>query len=103
MPKREKRLKAVLRLDDVEIINQERCYARWDDMEGNDTVRRCTYCQLNVYNFARMSPEEICNAINTHEGRLCAQFYARPDGTMMLEPCSQRATMLRGRVAVREI
>ena len=103
MAKREQRLKAVRRLENVEIIHQERCEVRWSEMEGDDRVRHCGHCHLNVYNFAGMMPEDICTVIRTHEDRLCAQFYARKDGTMTLEPCAQRETsMLRGRVLIKE-
>jgi hypothetical protein len=101
MAKREQRLKAVRRLEDVEIINQNPCDARWQDMRGDDRVRHCFYCNLNVYNFAGLSPAEIFQIIQTHEGRLCAQFYARADGTMTLEDCDrQEQALLRGRLVI---
>lgn len=73
-------------------------------MEGDDTVRKCHACQLNVYNFAGMSPEEICDVINRHGDKLCAQFYARSDGTMTIESCAEQDhVMLRGRIAIRHL
>ena len=102
MSKREKRLKAVSRLDQVEIIHEEPCSVRWDEMYGDDIVRSCSYCHLNVYNFAGMTPEAICQTINLHEGKLCAAFYARADGTMTLKPCAQeKKAFLRGRIVIR--
>ncbi|MGV0028944.1 hypothetical protein [Phormidesmis priestleyi] len=59
-------------------------------MVGDRRVRKCPYCQLNVYNFMGMAPDEILEVINAHEGKLCAQFYARSDGTMTLEVCDDQ-------------
>ncbi len=103
MAKRERRLKAVSRLEGVEIIHEQTCAVRWDAMEGNDLVRKCSYCNLNVYNFAGMTPTAICETINQYEGQLCAAFYARADGTMTLKPCSEEEqAFLRGRIVVRK-
>ena len=73
-------------------------------MEGNGYVKKCHYCQLNVYDFLGMSPDEILDLINRYEGKLCAQFYARTDGTMTLGPCSEaRGNLLeRGRILIVE-
>ena len=32
------------------------CSADWDRMQGNERVRYCPQCKLNVYNFAAMVP-----------------------------------------------
>lgn len=103
MSKKERRFKAVSRLDNVEIIIQEPCQVRWSDMVGDEHVRKCHYCDLNVYNFITMSPDEIINLINLHEGKICAQFYARADGTMTMAFCQERQKdygMIRGRIVV---
>jgi hypothetical protein len=103
MSKRERRLKAVSRLDAVEIIHDQPCPVRWNDMVGDDVVRKCPYCRLNVYNFAKMTPEAICETINLHEGKMCAAFYARADGTMTLQPCAEEEQeLLRGGIRVIE-
>ncbi|BAY60448.1 hypothetical protein NIES22_05070 [Calothrix brevissima NIES-22] len=103
MSKKERRFKAVSSLDDVEIIIQEPCQVRWADMEGNSDVRKCHYCQLNVYNFLSKSPDEIINLINLHEGKLCAQFFARYDVTMTIESCQEKQKnngIARGKIQV---
>jgi hypothetical protein len=63
------------------------CTASWADMQGNDKVRHCPQCQLDVYNFSEMTPLEINQIIAARTGRLCARFYQRPDGTMLTEDC----------------
>ena len=34
------------------------CTASWDDMEGDDKVRFCGECELNVYNLSAMTEGE---------------------------------------------
>jgi len=34
------------------------CRASWDDMDGDDRVRFCAECELNVYNIASMTEAE---------------------------------------------
>jgi hypothetical protein len=67
-------------------------------MEGGSYVRNCPLCHLNVYNFAGLSADEILALINQYEGKLCAQFYARADGTMTMEACDQQGNnrLIRG-------
>ena len=46
------------------------CPASWEHMKGDDRVRFCGECQLNVYNFAELSDEEVQKLILETEGRL---------------------------------
>jgi hypothetical protein len=101
--KRAQRWKAISRLDAVDIIHDQPCSVRWDAMVGDEVVRKCPYCRLNVYNFAKMTPEAICETINRHEGKMCAAFYARADGTMTLSPCAEaEQALFRGGIGVIE-
>jgi hypothetical protein len=63
------------------------CSADWDRMQGDERVRYCPECKLNVYNFAAMTSAEIEKTVENREGRLCARFYARPDGTLLTQNC----------------
>jgi hypothetical protein len=63
------------------------CSADWDHMQGDERVRYCPECKLNVYNFAAMSTAEIEKTVENREGRLCARFYARADGTLLTQNC----------------
>jgi hypothetical protein len=73
------------------------CSASWDRMPGNDRVRHCPECNLDVYNFSAMSRADIEHIVASHEGRLCARFYQRADGTMLTQNCpvGLRAAVLR--------
>lgn len=44
-------------LRDIRIASP--CSADWDRMCGDDRVRFCPECQLNVYNFSAMTPAEV--------------------------------------------
>jgi hypothetical protein len=64
------------------------CSARWGHMVGDERVRFCLQCQKNVYNFSAMTAEEIARVVREKEGRLCARFYRRADGTMLTADCT---------------
>jgi hypothetical protein len=74
------------------------CSASWDNMPGNDRVRHCQQCDLDVYNFSELTSPEINQLVITRTGRMCARFYERADGTMLTENCPVgfRAAVLRG-------
>jgi hypothetical protein len=63
------------------------CSANWDEMYGNERMRFCGQCKLNVYNLSGMTREEAENLLANAEGRLCVRFYRRVDGTVITENC----------------
>ena len=63
------------------------CTASWSAMKGDEKVRFCEQCLLNVYNFSAMTREEAERLIIEKEGRLCATFYQRRDGTILTRDC----------------
>jgi hypothetical protein len=63
------------------------CNASWEEMEGDDLVRFCRLCQLNVYNISEMSRGNAAAFIREAKGRLCVRFYRRQDGTLLTEDC----------------
>ena len=63
------------------------CPASWDKMKGDEQVRHCDQCQQNVYNLSEMSAADAIELIRQKEGRLCVQFYRRPDGTVITTDC----------------
>jgi hypothetical protein len=73
------------------------CHADWNAMSGDARVRHCAECNLDVYNFSEMSEREIDRLVEERQGRLCARFYQRPDGTMLTKNCPTafRAGLLR--------
>ena len=63
------------------------CHVGWENMSGNDRVRFCQSCQLNVYNLSDMTFDEIKSLILKSEGRLCGRMYRRADGTVITRDC----------------
>src|SRR5258706_6352407 len=63
------------------------CSVDWDQMQGNDRVRHCAACNLNVYNLSALTEQEIRQLVSAREGRLCARMYRRRDGTVLTGDC----------------
>ena len=72
-------------LDNIRIANP--CNASWDAMYGDDRVRFCSECKLNVYNLSGMTRREVTELFNLVEGRLCIRFFRRKDGTLLTQDC----------------
>jgi hypothetical protein len=63
------------------------CPADWDRMRGDERVRFCDQCSLNVYNLSGMTRREAEALLTQAEGRLCVRFYRRRDGTILTNNC----------------
>lgn len=75
------------------------CPARWDDMQGDERVRFCRQCNLNVYNISGMNRDEATQLIGESEGRLCIRMLKRADGTVITRDCPVGLRAVRLRVA----
>jgi hypothetical protein len=56
-------------------------------MMGNERVRFCGQCSLNVYNLSSMTRADAEHLIARTEGRLCVRFYRRRDGSIITKDC----------------
>jgi TonB family protein len=65
------------------------CQAAWDSMEGDDKVRFCQQCKLNVYNLSAMSADEAAQVLVSQNGSRppCVRFFQRADGTVLTQNC----------------
>jgi hypothetical protein len=64
------------------------CTADWERMAGDDRVRHCAECNLDVYNFSALTSSEIAQLLTTSKGqRLCGRLYRRADGTLLTRDC----------------
>lgn len=64
------------------------CPTEWSKMVGDERVRHCSECNLNVYNLSAMTEREVKRLIEANRGqRLCARFYRRADGTVLTQDC----------------
>jgi hypothetical protein len=73
----------------------------WDAMAGNQQVRHCGECKLNVYNLSAMTEIEIQRLLvmQPAEQRVCVRFYRRADGTMLTQDCPRGIKRLAKRVS----
>ncbi|MEA2733933.1 MAG: hypothetical protein QOE14_384 [Humisphaera sp.] len=72
-------------LDVIDIAKP--CPADWDEMRGDEQVRFCKHCSLNVYNLSAMSRAAAEQLVAEREGRVCVRFYRRLDGTVITRDC----------------
>jgi hypothetical protein len=68
-------------------------------MVGDNSVRFCNHCRLNVYNLSELSKDEAEALLASTEGRLCARLYRRSDGTVLTKDCPVGLQALRRRMA----
>lgn len=78
------------------------CSMSWHTMQGNDRVRFCGQCKLNVYNLTGMKRREAESLLREHEGRLCVRYFQRADGTVMTGDCPVGLRLAR-KAAVRSV
>jgi hypothetical protein len=74
------------------------CPANWDKMYGNNKVRFCGECKLNVYNLSGMTKTEAETLLVETEGRLCVRYFRRADGTVLTQDCPVGWRALKKRV-----
>ena len=85
------------KLDNVRVAAP--CPADWDSMYGNERVRFCDQCQLNVYNLSDMSKADAERLIGRAEGRLCIRYYRRRDGSIITTNCPVGLRALKRRLS----
>jgi hypothetical protein len=64
------------------------CTADWSQMTGDERVRHCAHCKKNVFNLSDMTREQAERLIIEKNGDLCARYFQRKDGTILLADCS---------------
>jgi carboxypeptidase family protein len=75
-----------IHLDNLQIASP--CPADWNKMVGDERVRHCSECNLNVYNLSAMTERQVQELIvGSREKRLCTRFYRRADGTVLTQDC----------------
>jgi hypothetical protein len=89
----------LININDIRVASP--CPMPWDAMAGNQQVRHCGECRLNVYNLSAMTEIEIQRLLVTQpaEQRVCVRFYRRADGTMLTQDCPRGIKRLAKRVS----
>ncbi len=59
------------------------CKADWDSMAGNDQVRFCEHCSLQVTNLSTMTRQNAMRLVARSQGRLCVRYIEKPDGRVL--------------------
>jgi len=75
------------------------CRADWTRMRGNERVRFCDGCSMNVYNLSNMTKKDAESLIMSTEGRLCVRYYHRGDGTILTDNCPVGLRALKRRLS----
>ncbi|HZI58000.1 MAG TPA: hypothetical protein VFF39_14555, partial [Verrucomicrobiae bacterium] len=76
------------------------CPADWEKMIGNERVRHCSECNLNVYNISEMTEPQAMQLIAKNQGqRVCLRLYRRADGTVITQDCPWSLRAMKRRVA----
>jgi hypothetical protein len=65
------------------------CKANWAEMTGDDRVRHCGSCDLDVYDISAMRRDEAQAflASRAGAGRTCIRFFRRADGRLLTRDC----------------
>ena len=85
------------------VVIKSPCSVGWETMDGDDKVRFCRQCKLNVYNISSMSEGEAAALITRPEGRPCVFLRRREDGIVVSDNCPVALRSVRRRMALSAI
>ncbi len=71
------------------------CTEKWESMTGNERVRHCASCRLNVYDVKELTEDEVRALFVKNEGRVCGRIFTRADGTVLTKDCPTGVALLR--------
>lgn len=65
------------------------CAEPWESMTGDESVRHCDRCDLDVFNVSSMTREDAESFVAGRLGkdRTCIRFFQRGDGTILTQDC----------------
>ena len=75
------------------------CSADWDSMIGNDQVRFCEHCNLDVHNLSRMTRNQAQRLVARAKGRLCVRYHRDPGGRPITLPVGRKLHHIGRRVS----
>lgn len=64
-------------LDSIRVASP--CTQDWNEMSGNDKVRFCEHCALEVNNLSAMKRKEAMRLVRESEGRICVRYVKNPE------------------------
>ena len=75
------------------------CTADWNSMIGNDQVRFCGHCNLDVHNLSQMTRPQAERLVARSKGRLCVQYHHDAAGRPQTLPVGQKLHRIGRRVS----
>jgi ankyrin repeat protein len=75
------------------------CNTDWDAMAGNDQVRFCEHCQLQVTNLSTLTRSEAMRLVERSQGRLCVRYVQRANGEVLTGQLPRRLHHIGRRVS----
>jgi len=65
------------------------CHVPWSQMKGDDRVRHCGLCNLDVTNIEALTTAEAQEVLRRVScgGRVCVRYFRRFDGTVLTKDC----------------
>lgn len=64
-------------LDSIRVASP--CSQDWDAMSGNDKVRFCEHCALEVNNLSALRRKEAMRLVRESEGKICVRYVRNPE------------------------
>lgn len=85
-------------LEDIRVATP--CPESWEAMRGDDRVRHCDRCDLDVFNLSGMTRDEAQALLDGRMGaRTCVRLFKRHDGTVITRDCPVGLARVRRRIA----
>ena len=75
------------------------CTADWDSMIGNDQVRFCEHCTLEVHNLSLLTRNQAQRLVARSKGRLCIRYHHDSTGRPITLPVRQKLRRIGRRVS----
>lgn len=66
------------------------CSKSWEQMSGNDQVRFCGHCDLNVTDVSKLTRAKAVKLVKKSNGRLCLRIHRNPLGEVITRPAVQK-------------
>src|SRR6185295_17899117 len=75
------------------------CSADWNSMIGNDQVRFCEHCSLDVHDLSAMTRLQAERLVAKSNGRLCIRYRRDLSGQLQTLPLGQKLHHISRRVS----
>lgn len=84
----------------LQVLIASPCTEKWESMTGDERVRHCARCRLNVYDVKELTEVEVRALFSKNEGKMCGRVFRRPDGTVLTKDCPTGLAAVRRKALV---